>query len=108
VVRGGPSRSYGVEAARLAGVPTSVVRRARQVLSRIEANSHVAVGLQGGGAGRRAKAGGTDGQGPDQSVAAGGARDPRAEAEPLRGMARSLRRTSTSTPCGAPDDPRAA
>jgi DNA mismatch repair protein MutS len=45
VVRGGASRSYGIEAARLAGVPASVVRRARQVLDRIEANSHVAVGL---------------------------------------------------------------
>jgi len=46
VVRGGASRSYGIEAARLAGVPPSVVLRARQVLGRIEANSHVAVGLQ--------------------------------------------------------------
>ena len=51
VVRGGASRSYGIEAARLAGVPAAVVRRARQVLGRIEANSHVAVGLQGGGEG---------------------------------------------------------
>ena len=48
VVRGGASRSYGIEAARLAGVPASVVLRARQVLGRIEANSHVAVGLQAG------------------------------------------------------------
>ncbi len=47
VVAGGASRSYGIEAARLAGVPPSVVLRARQVLGRIEANSHVAVGLQG-------------------------------------------------------------
>ncbi|MEB3200376.1 MAG: DNA mismatch repair protein MutS [Synechococcaceae cyanobacterium] len=46
VVRGGASRSYGIEAARLAGVPPSVVQRARQVLGRIEANSHVAVGLE--------------------------------------------------------------
>ena len=43
---GGASRSYGIEAARLAGVPPQVVLRARQVLGRIEANSHVAVGLQ--------------------------------------------------------------
>ena len=43
VARGGASRSYGIEAARLAGVPPSVVVRARQVLGRIEANSHVAV-----------------------------------------------------------------
>jgi len=47
VVRGGASRSYGIEAARLAGVPPAVVLRARQVLGRIEANSHVAVGLPG-------------------------------------------------------------
>jgi DNA mismatch repair protein MutS len=46
VVRGGASRSYGIEAARLAGVPASVVLRARQVLGGIEANSHVAVGLR--------------------------------------------------------------
>jgi DNA mismatch repair protein MutS len=45
VSRGGASRSYGIEAARLAGVPPAVVLRARQVLGRIEANSHVAVGL---------------------------------------------------------------
>jgi DNA mismatch repair protein MutS len=43
VVSGGANRSYGIEAARLAGVPASVVLRARQVLSRIEANSHVSV-----------------------------------------------------------------
>jgi DNA mismatch repair protein MutS len=44
VVSGGANRSYGIEAARLAGVPAAVVVRARQVLGRIEANSHVAVG----------------------------------------------------------------
>ncbi len=48
VVSGGASRSYGIEAARLAGVPPAVVARARQVLGRIEANSHVAVGLGSG------------------------------------------------------------
>jgi DNA mismatch repair protein MutS len=51
VSRGGASRSYGIEAARLAGVPASVVLRARQVLSRIEANSHVAVGISAAPAG---------------------------------------------------------
>jgi len=44
VVNGGANRSYGIEAARLAGVPPAVVLRARQVLGRIEANSHVMVG----------------------------------------------------------------
>ncbi|MXW13208.1 MAG: DNA mismatch repair protein MutS [Synechococcus sp. SB0668_bin_13] len=38
---GGADRSYGIEAARLAGIPQSVVLRARQVLSTIEANSHL-------------------------------------------------------------------
>ena len=49
VVSGGASRSYGIEAARLAGVPTPVLQRARQVLARIEANSVVRVN-QGDGA----------------------------------------------------------
>ena len=43
VAPGGASRSYGIEAARLAGVPAAVVLRARQVLGRIEANSVVKV-----------------------------------------------------------------
>ena len=34
---GGASRSYGIEAARLAGVPASVVQRARQVLDQLVA-----------------------------------------------------------------------
>ncbi|CAK22510.1 DNA mismatch repair protein MutS [Synechococcus sp. WH 7803] len=34
---GGASRSYGIEAARLAGVPTPVVQRARQVLDQLAA-----------------------------------------------------------------------
>jgi DNA mismatch repair protein MutS len=46
VVAGGASRSYGIEAARLAGVPAPVLRRARQVLARIEANSVVRVGQE--------------------------------------------------------------
>jgi DNA mismatch repair protein MutS len=49
VAPGGASRSYGIEAARLAGVPAAVVLRARQVLDRIEANSVVRVD-QGDGA----------------------------------------------------------
>jgi DNA mismatch repair protein MutS len=47
VAPGGASRSYGIEAARLAGVPGAVVMRARQVLGRIEANSHITVRSQG-------------------------------------------------------------
>jgi DNA mismatch repair protein MutS len=43
VVAGGASRSYGIEAARLAGVPAPVLQRARQVLARIEANSQISL-----------------------------------------------------------------
>ena len=39
VSEGGASRSYGIEAARLAGVPTPVVQRARQVLDQLTAES---------------------------------------------------------------------
>jgi DNA mismatch repair protein MutS len=35
VAAGGASRSYGIEAVRLAGVPASVVQRARQVLDQL-------------------------------------------------------------------------
>ena len=37
VQSGGASRSYGIEAARLAGVPKPVVQRARQVLDQLAA-----------------------------------------------------------------------
>nr|YP_009530735.1 DNA mismatch repair protein [Paulinella micropora]AXY63424.1 DNA mismatch repair protein [Paulinella micropora] len=39
VVDGGASRSYGIEVARLAGVPKKVIQRARQILQTIENNS---------------------------------------------------------------------
>ena len=42
VVPGGADRSYGIEAARLAGVPTTVVRRAREILRRVEAGHQLA------------------------------------------------------------------
>jgi DNA mismatch repair protein MutS len=68
VVPGGASRSYGIEAARLAGVPAAVVLRARQVLGRIETNSHVSVQLgkdknASAGSGAGASAGGGAGAG---------------------------------------------
>jgi hypothetical protein len=53
-----------------------VVLRARQVLGRIEANSHVAVGLQTGYRGRVGEAGGTAGLSPDQPGKAGGTESP--------------------------------
>ncbi len=45
---GGASKSYGIEAARLAGLPNSVIKRARQVMSRIEKHSKIAVGMRKG------------------------------------------------------------
>ena len=42
VMPGGADRSYGIEAARLAGVPPAVVQRARQVLEQVEAGHHLA------------------------------------------------------------------
>ncbi|NJO40528.1 MAG: DNA mismatch repair protein MutS [Cyanobacteria bacterium CRU_2_1] len=43
---GGADRSYGIEAGRLAGLPTSVIQRAKQVMTQIEKHSHIAVGLR--------------------------------------------------------------
>lgn len=45
---GGADRSYGIEAGRLAGLPASVIQRAKQVMSQIEKHSHIAVGLRQG------------------------------------------------------------
>jgi DNA mismatch repair protein MutS len=46
---GGADRSYGIEAGRLAGLPTPVIERARQVMGQIEKHSKLAVGLRKGG-----------------------------------------------------------
>jgi DNA mismatch repair protein MutS len=43
---GGASKSYGIEAGRLAGLPPTVISRARQVMSQIEAHSKIAMGLR--------------------------------------------------------------
>lgn len=45
---GGADRSYGIEAGRLAGLPSSVIQRARQVMGQIEKHSKIAVGLRQG------------------------------------------------------------
>ena len=39
VIPGGASKSYGIEAGRLAGLPPSVIKRARQVMGQIEKHS---------------------------------------------------------------------
>ncbi len=46
---GGADRSYGIEAGRLAGLPTSVIVRAKQVMSQIEKHSKIAIGLRRSG-----------------------------------------------------------
>jgi DNA mismatch repair protein MutS len=43
---GGADKSYGIEAGRLAGLPTSVIQRAKQVMSQIEQHSKIAIGLR--------------------------------------------------------------
>ncbi|HEY9809651.1 MAG TPA: DNA mismatch repair protein MutS [Halomicronema sp.] len=45
---GGADRSYGIEAGRLAGLPVSVIQRAKEVMSQIEKHSKIAVGLRNG------------------------------------------------------------
>jgi DNA mismatch repair protein MutS len=44
IIRGGTDDSYGIEVAKLAGVPNEVVKRAREILKDIEEGSHIAVG----------------------------------------------------------------
>ena len=48
VCPGGASKSYGIEAGRLAGLPPSVIKRARQVMKQIEKHSKIALGLRQG------------------------------------------------------------
>jgi DNA mismatch repair protein MutS len=43
---GGADRSYGIEAGRLAGLPASVIKRAKEVMGQIEKHSKIAVGLR--------------------------------------------------------------
>jgi DNA mismatch repair protein MutS len=49
VQEGGADRSYGIEVGRLAGLPASVISRAKQVLEQIAKNSHIATGLRSSG-----------------------------------------------------------
>jgi DNA mismatch repair protein MutS len=43
---GGADRSYGIEAGRLAGLPKTVILRAKQVMGQIEQHSKIAIGLR--------------------------------------------------------------
>jgi len=51
---GGADRSYGIEAGRLAGLPPTVIQRAKQVMQQIEKHSKIAVGLRKSVGGKRA------------------------------------------------------
>ena len=48
VTPGGADKSYGIEAGRLAGLPASVINRAKQVMGQIEKHSKIALGLRKG------------------------------------------------------------
>ncbi len=48
VQAGGADKSYGIEAGRLAGLPPSVIQRAKQVMGQIEKHSKIALGLRKG------------------------------------------------------------
>ena len=45
LVEGGTNRSYGIQVARLAGIPRDVITRAKKILYHIENSSHGAQGL---------------------------------------------------------------
>jgi len=45
---GGADKSYGIEAGRLAGLPPTVIKRAKQVMAQIEKHSKIALGLREG------------------------------------------------------------
>jgi DNA mismatch repair protein MutS len=45
---GGADKSYGIEAGRLAGLPSVVIDRAKQVMTQIEKHSKIALGLRQG------------------------------------------------------------
>jgi len=46
---GGADRSYGIEVGRLAGLPSAVINRAKELLQQIDRHSHIATGLRRSG-----------------------------------------------------------
>ena len=79
LVRGEANRSYGVQVARLAGLPDTVIARAREVLENLEAGKFDDRGLPVPAAGREPRA--TKAYNPDQlSLFGGGVRLGEAEA----------------------------
>ena len=67
IVPGGADESYGVEVAGLAGVPESVIKRAKAVLKSLEGKSLAASGAGDAQQARRQPAGGGDSGGSDGS-----------------------------------------
>jgi len=55
LVEGGTNRSYGIQVARLAGMPETIVKRAKKVLANIETNGHVLDGRKAAGQRQRTK-----------------------------------------------------
>ena len=41
IVKGGSNKSYGIEAAKLAGVPKQVIEKAKSVLNSLEKNNNL-------------------------------------------------------------------
>jgi DNA mismatch repair protein MutS len=66
---GGADRSYGIEAGRLAGLPPSVIQRAKQVMSQIEKHSKIAVGLRQTGSSEKVQQKSGKYQSQDESTA---------------------------------------
>ena len=48
LVEGGTNRSYGIQVARLAGIPEPVIRRAKKILAQVEAGEHPKVARKKG------------------------------------------------------------
>ncbi len=48
LLEGGTNRSYGIQVARLAGIPEKIIKRAKKVLANIEKYGHVLEGRDGG------------------------------------------------------------
>jgi len=54
LVKGGTNRSYGIQVARLAGIPSHVIRRAKKILYSIEQGGHLARELPSSDEGKKA------------------------------------------------------
>jgi len=80
LVEGGASRSYGIQVARLAGVPEPVTRRAREILATLEGDELDRAGRPRLAAGRAAAGDGA----ADQLALFAGSAPSRAESEVLR------------------------